>query len=96
ASCSLIIPMICASVKRLFRIVCSFAIEQTLHQTEGSRGGQVSFCKPIFTMMRIAEFARAAKGAMKRPAQSRLASALQRTSALGDRPTVRLSREPSA
>ncbi|WP_415145545.1 hypothetical protein, partial [Limimaricola cinnabarinus] len=44
ASCSLIIPMICASVKRLFRIVCSFAIEQTLHQTEGSRGGQVSWC----------------------------------------------------
>ena len=34
--------MICASVKRLFRIVCSFAIEQTLHQTEGSRGGQVN------------------------------------------------------
>ncbi|MHC0055822.1 LamG-like jellyroll fold domain-containing protein, partial [Actibacterium sp. D379-3] len=40
--CSLIIPMICASVKRLFRIrLLLQKVEQTLHQNEGSFGEQV-------------------------------------------------------
>ncbi len=42
ASCSLIIPMICASVKRLFRIrLLLQKVEQTRHHNEGSFGGQV-------------------------------------------------------
>ncbi|MHC0055722.1 hypothetical protein, partial [Actibacterium sp. D379-3] len=41
--CSLIIPMICASVKRLFRIrLLLQKVEQTLHQNEGSFGEQVT------------------------------------------------------
>lgn len=37
---SFIIPIICASVRRLFSYSRgSFAVEQPLHQTEGSRGG---------------------------------------------------------
>ncbi|MFZ5965373.1 hypothetical protein ACOXXX_20710, partial [Thalassococcus sp. BH17M4-6] len=44
ASCSLIIPMICASVKRLFRIrLLLQKVEQTLHHNEGSFGGQVKW-----------------------------------------------------
>lgn len=43
ASCSLIIPMIWASVKRLFRIrLLIQKVEQTLHQSEEGFGGQVS------------------------------------------------------
>ncbi|WP_242500698.1 hypothetical protein, partial [Tropicimonas sp. IMCC6043] len=42
-SCSLIIPMICASVKRLFRICLLLRkVEQTLRQREGIFGGQVN------------------------------------------------------
>ena len=43
ASCSFIIPIICASVKRLFRICLLLQkVEQTLHQSEGSFGGKVN------------------------------------------------------
>ncbi|MHA3913428.1 hypothetical protein, partial [Halovulum sp. GXIMD14793] len=43
ASCSLIIPMIWTSVKRLFRIrLLLQKVEQTLHQNEGSFGRQVT------------------------------------------------------
>ena len=41
ASCSLIIPIICASVKRLFLICLLLPRGQTLHQIEGTFGGQV-------------------------------------------------------
>jgi hypothetical protein len=42
ASCSLIIPMICASVKRLFLMSSAPSqVGQTLHQSEGHSGGQV-------------------------------------------------------
>ncbi|MHA3913427.1 hypothetical protein, partial [Halovulum sp. GXIMD14793] len=48
ASCSLIIPMIWTSVKRLFRIrLLLQKVEQTLHQNEGSFGGQVRFFEVI-------------------------------------------------
>ena len=41
ASCSLIIPIICASVKRLFLMTSAPSSGQTLHQNEGTFGGQV-------------------------------------------------------
>jgi hypothetical protein len=42
ASCSLIIPMICASVKRLFLMSSAPSqVGQTLHHGEGTSGGQV-------------------------------------------------------
>ena len=44
ASCSLIIPMICASVKRLFLMRLLLPRGQTLHQNEGPFGGQVTGC----------------------------------------------------
>ncbi len=38
-----LIPIICASVKRLFRICLLLRkVEQTLHQSEGDFGGQVT------------------------------------------------------
>ncbi|MFN4136656.1 MAG: transposase family protein, partial [Novosphingobium sp.] len=40
-SCSLIMPMICSSVKRLFLIRPLLRARQTLHQIEGASGGQV-------------------------------------------------------
>eukprot|EP00581_Thalassiosira_minuscula_P023595 CAMPEP_0184425340 /NCGR_PEP_ID=MMETSP0738-20130409/130737_1 /TAXON_ID=385413 /ORGANISM="Thalassiosira miniscula, Strain CCMP1093" /LENGTH=122 /DNA_ID=CAMNT_0026788175 /DNA_START=31 /DNA_END=396 /DNA_ORIENTATION=+ len=43
ASCSLIIPIICAWVKRLFRIrLLLRKVEQTLHYSAGDFGGKVS------------------------------------------------------
>ncbi|MBK5944873.1 hypothetical protein CCR83_00020, partial [Rhodobacter veldkampii DSM 11550] len=43
ASCSLIIPIICASVKRLFLMSSAPSqVGQTLHHSEGTSGGQVT------------------------------------------------------
>jgi hypothetical protein len=48
ASCSLIIPIICASAKRLFRICLLLRkVEHTLHQSEGGFGGQVRSCSRL-------------------------------------------------
>jgi len=44
----LIVPMICASVKRLLRIrLLLQKVEQTLHQSEGSFGEQVTLKSKI-------------------------------------------------
>jgi hypothetical protein len=55
----LIIPIICASVKRLFRIRLLFQGGHTLHQTEGTSGGQVTL---IAAFEQLVEFIHVAAG----------------------------------